>query len=271
MTVAEKGSFTLAAKALGITQPAVSQNIAELERNVGVELFARKRGSVSLTAAGLAFKEYASKILYWYSAAESMFGGEGLTGASSFSISADDFVSGHVLPSVISELRLSGLNISFNVSNETESKEGESDFRIACRPHPSNPSLADSARIAGTVPIVAITAPTSVQQMKAASLWELPSDTEFVAWKPLVSLLPVDIRPRIVLETDSISLVNSYVLSAPGSVGLLPLEAASENATRLSIPLSSLAMDLCITSSEKYSGSQLLLALRSIIGRHFSI
>ncbi|MFR8805401.1 MAG: LysR family transcriptional regulator, partial [Anaerovoracaceae bacterium] len=35
MAVAENGSFTIAAKALGVTQPAVSQNIAELERNMG--------------------------------------------------------------------------------------------------------------------------------------------------------------------------------------------------------------------------------------------
>ena len=43
MAVAENGSFTIAAKALGVTQPAVSQNIAELERNMGAELFTRGR------------------------------------------------------------------------------------------------------------------------------------------------------------------------------------------------------------------------------------
>lgn len=65
MAVAENGSFTIAAKALGVTQPAVSQNIAELERNMGAELFTRGRGSVTLTAAGIIFKEYAGRILYW--------------------------------------------------------------------------------------------------------------------------------------------------------------------------------------------------------------
>ena len=38
MAVAEYGSFTKAAESLGVSQPAVSQNIAELERNLGVRL-----------------------------------------------------------------------------------------------------------------------------------------------------------------------------------------------------------------------------------------
>ena len=34
-TVAKSGSFSKAARELGITQPAVSQNIAELEQQIG--------------------------------------------------------------------------------------------------------------------------------------------------------------------------------------------------------------------------------------------
>jgi len=64
--LAQTGSFTAASRELGITQPAVSQNISLLEQAVGEELFTRSRGSVTLTQAGSAFMEYARKILYWY-------------------------------------------------------------------------------------------------------------------------------------------------------------------------------------------------------------
>ncbi|MDO5442699.1 MAG: LysR family transcriptional regulator [Bacteroidia bacterium] len=73
MAVAEERSFTLAARSLGISQPAVSQNISEIEKAVGTPLFERARGSVSLTAAGRKFKEFAEQINYWYKAASDEF------------------------------------------------------------------------------------------------------------------------------------------------------------------------------------------------------
>ncbi|MCR4859670.1 MAG: amidohydrolase family protein [Bacteroidales bacterium] len=64
--VAALGSFTAAAKALGISQPAVSQNIAELEKFAGGRLFERSRGRVSLTALGRDFLKQSSVILAGY-------------------------------------------------------------------------------------------------------------------------------------------------------------------------------------------------------------
>lgn len=61
-TVAREGSFTKAAAVLGVTQPAVSQNIAELEKAAGVRLFDRLRGEVVLTVQGKIFMEYADRI-----------------------------------------------------------------------------------------------------------------------------------------------------------------------------------------------------------------
>ena len=72
-TVAETGNFTASARELGITQPAVSQNISELEKALGVQLFNRTRTSVELSAEGEKFREYALQILHWYEAANQAF------------------------------------------------------------------------------------------------------------------------------------------------------------------------------------------------------
>lgn len=73
LAVSEENSFTKAAKRLGISQPAVSQNIAEIEKAVGAKLFARNRNSVTLTPEGIRFKEFAGQITYWYNAASEAF------------------------------------------------------------------------------------------------------------------------------------------------------------------------------------------------------
>ena len=73
VTVASEGSFTKAAAVLGVSQPAVSQNVAELEKLSGVKLFERLRGEVVLTPQGVVFKEYAERILKTCSSAAATF------------------------------------------------------------------------------------------------------------------------------------------------------------------------------------------------------
>lgn len=63
IAVAEEGSFTKAAAVLGVSQPAVSQNIADLEKMTSGKLFERLRGEVVLTPQGKVFMEYARKML----------------------------------------------------------------------------------------------------------------------------------------------------------------------------------------------------------------
>lgn len=54
---AELGSFAAAARELGISPVAVSQNITRLESSLGVRLFARSTRALQLTAEGQAFLE----------------------------------------------------------------------------------------------------------------------------------------------------------------------------------------------------------------------
>ena len=52
ISVAESGSFSLAANALHLTQPAISKRIAVLEEQLGARLFDRIGKQVKLTEAG---------------------------------------------------------------------------------------------------------------------------------------------------------------------------------------------------------------------------
>ena len=73
VTLASEKSFTKAASVLGVSQPAVSQNISELEKQCGAKLFDRLRGEVVLTTAGEVFLDKATEILSKYHSLSQMF------------------------------------------------------------------------------------------------------------------------------------------------------------------------------------------------------
>lgn len=61
--VAKNLNFTETAKELYVSQSAVSQNIAELEKRLGVNLFTRTKRKVKLTQAGILFWGQANQII----------------------------------------------------------------------------------------------------------------------------------------------------------------------------------------------------------------
>jgi DNA-binding transcriptional LysR family regulator len=63
VAVARTRNFTRAAEALGIHQPPLSRQIADLERELGFRLFERHAKGVELTAGGRVFRERAEAIL----------------------------------------------------------------------------------------------------------------------------------------------------------------------------------------------------------------
>jgi DNA-binding transcriptional LysR family regulator len=68
--VAEQGSFSAAASAMGLTQSAVSQHISALEREIGLAVVRRGSRPVELTEAGAALTRHARGILARLEAAE---------------------------------------------------------------------------------------------------------------------------------------------------------------------------------------------------------
>jgi DNA-binding transcriptional LysR family regulator len=60
--VAERRSFSRAAEALALTQPAVSQQVGALERQLGVELLKRGPGGLAVTQAGELLLQHANAL-----------------------------------------------------------------------------------------------------------------------------------------------------------------------------------------------------------------
>lgn len=63
IAVAEHRGFTRAAAALHVSQPALSQQIRQLEENLGVALFDRSGRTTRLTDAGVVWLSYAQRVL----------------------------------------------------------------------------------------------------------------------------------------------------------------------------------------------------------------
>src|SRR3954449_12905892 len=61
--VVAHGSFSAAAKAIGLTQPAVSRQVSLLERRVGTQLVRRTQQGVHATEAGRLLIEHTDAIL----------------------------------------------------------------------------------------------------------------------------------------------------------------------------------------------------------------
>lgn len=115
MAVADMGGFTKAAASLGLTQPAVSQCIADVEKIVGARLFSREKGRVALTDSGRMFYRYAENILYWYSSAEAAFSfrNDNIT----VNIEASEDILSGFLTDILIPLQSSAANVAFNVSS----------------------------------------------------------------------------------------------------------------------------------------------------------
>ncbi len=63
VTVAQEGSFTLAAEQLNLTQPSLSARVQQLEQSLNTELFSRQTRPITLTATGRIFLPYAERVL----------------------------------------------------------------------------------------------------------------------------------------------------------------------------------------------------------------
>lgn len=100
--IVEQRSFTRAAKECSVSQPALSQQIAKLEKELGQPLFERQGRTIQVTTAGNLLKTHADKILQIVDDAKRQITDDGQTGR--VSISAIPTVGPYILPRLLNSI-----------------------------------------------------------------------------------------------------------------------------------------------------------------------
>jgi len=100
-TVAELLSFRRAAEHLFLTQPAVTLQIKALEDDLGIRLFDRAAGHVSLTKAGLLLLSYAQRLAALASEAEHELSADADSSAGELILGVSTTIAQYVLPRLI--------------------------------------------------------------------------------------------------------------------------------------------------------------------------
>ncbi len=117
--VAQKKSFSAAANALFVSQPAVSQTITSLEKTLGVRLFIRSSKGVSLTKEGEHLIQYVEPALSMLKTGEVRIQEDLKLERGEVKIAAADTISSHYLSKFLQSYNNQYPNIKIKVINRT--------------------------------------------------------------------------------------------------------------------------------------------------------
>jgi LysR family pca operon transcriptional activator len=113
LQIADTGGLTAAASVLGLSQPAVSKSLAELEDLLGVKLFARLGRRLVLTAEGEAFRRHAKEAVASLDAGAQAVRGEG--GRQRISVGLLPTVSTRFFPTVVGRFLADPTDVTLSI------------------------------------------------------------------------------------------------------------------------------------------------------------
>lgn len=113
--VARHRNFRVAAEELLLTQPAVTQQIKALEAELGVALFDRSGGKITLTTAGKTLLPYAEKLADLSDEARQAVAATTSTNAGHLTLAASQTIGQYLLPQLIAGFLLENPKVNISV------------------------------------------------------------------------------------------------------------------------------------------------------------
>lgn len=133
LVVAEEGSFSAAARALGASQPTLGRQVAALEAELGVVLFDRIGNTLRLTATGAELAEHVRAMHEAAARISLAAAGQSTALEGSVCITASELICAHLLPPIVKRLRREhpGIDLEIVASNAVRDlRRREADIAI---------------------------------------------------------------------------------------------------------------------------------------------
>jgi DNA-binding transcriptional LysR family regulator len=121
-SIVEKGTFSAAARNLGISQPAVSLQIQSLEELIGVELLDRKMKKVQVTEAGKLFYETAKQVVSQLDSFQQKLDDIGNSVKGNLAIGGSTIPGAYILPKLLGKFKekYPEVSVSLRISDTDE-------------------------------------------------------------------------------------------------------------------------------------------------------
>lgn len=248
LAAVETGSVTAAARALGLTQPAASQQLRELERGFGVRLLDRAGGRVVPTAAGGALVEPARRAREAAEDAEAAMAAHraGETGRVRLGTGATACI--HLLPPVLAAVkrRMPGIEIIVATGNSDDMvrrvEAGTLDLALVTMPAPISRGLAVTPLLAD--PLAALV-PDAMTGGAAAATPALLGGLPLILYEPggttrdLVDawFRQAGIAVRPIMELGSVEAIKMLVGSGLGATVLPGMALSRPVPGAMALPL----------------------------------
>ncbi|MFD9129759.1 LysR substrate-binding domain-containing protein [Kitasatospora sp. NPDC059571] len=203
--VARTGSFSAAARELGCTQPAVSQQMKALEKSVATPLVVRSGRGMQLSEAGEVLLKHASGILAGLSAAEEEVAA--IAGLRSGRVRLVSFptASSTLVPRAVARLRSvrPGVRVSLVEAEPPESlgmlRAGECEVALAfAYPEPAGGPVGPSV----PVPVAVPSPHAPPRQARAQAVLEAAASAAATDWSDLVVRPLLDDPLRVLVPQD---------------------------------------------------------------------
>jgi LysR family transcriptional regulator, low CO2-responsive transcriptional regulator len=231
LAVATYGGFHRAAKALHVSQPAVSARIRMLEESLGAALFVRTRSQVSLSSAGKALRPHAESLLRALSLARQAVHEQQPLVSGILSISAGLSISTYLLPDVLKKYRATNPKVMVSVRSGNSVQvlkmvlDGEVDLGLArsvLHPEVETESLRDDPLLLIAHPHHPAARKRKINLEEAESLPLIFYDRGSSDWTLTNGLFRrAGLLPNVVLEVEGIETCKRMILRQLG-VGFLP-------------------------------------------------